>query len=98
MALVDSIKHLKPCPEPVWWLNEQERKGVKDRQALWDDCPKWEWLVWLMEKAKPSRSWSKERQPLMRIALDCVDSVHPTGRIAKETQVLRDWMAGKATL
>src|SRR3990167_1321783 len=93
--LSDKISDLKPCRDAVVWLDQQQSP-----QQAWDDCPRGDWMLWLIGKQIKSESWSDGRKSLLACALDCAGTVKHrwSNQTVAAVTILRSWIAGEATV
>jgi hypothetical protein len=61
--LLDS---LSACIEAREWASQQT-----DADAAWDNCERGDWMLWLVERANPTKPWSEERKPIAFCACEC---------------------------
>jgi hypothetical protein len=94
---IENLKKLRPCPEALNWVLEQN-----DPQQAWDDCERGDWMLWLLGKIAKGLT-SKSRKQLVLIACECarlklkhVPEGEARPRIAIETA--EAWTRGEATL
>ncbi|MGB1225791.1 MAG: putative immunity protein, partial [Mycobacterium sp.] len=59
-TIAQQIAHLAPCDPAVRWLADRT-----DMQQSWDDCPRGDWLLWLLERA------GADRKQTVLAACDC---------------------------
>lgn len=48
--IADRIAHLLPCDEAVTWLGDRT-----DLDAAWAECPRADWMVWLLGRTRADR-------------------------------------------
>ncbi len=95
-----ALEAMSPCGDASKWVKDNPRLTANE---LWDACPRGDWMLWLIGKGVASPPWSDERKPLLACALDCAETVkHLWPKAAKKqitaaVNVLRKWIAGKAT-
>jgi hypothetical protein len=65
------LAKLNTCSEAIKWVKNKTAKEA------WDTCQRGDWMLQLIGKTDKSNNWSKERKPLVQIALDCAMLVEP---------------------
>jgi len=90
--LAAKIDHLRPCYDAREWLSQQT-----DPQQAWNDCPRGDWMLWLIGKHIKSEPWSDDRKPFLACCLDCAATVSHLwpAATAEAVAALRQWIAGE---
>ncbi|MGB0973329.1 MAG: hypothetical protein ACPGVG_20610, partial [Mycobacterium sp.] len=60
MTINKRIAHLRPCEGAVLWLGRR-----RNMQKAWDECPRGEWMLWLLERT------GADRKQTVLAACDC---------------------------
>ncbi len=97
--LASVLKSLGACKGSVEWA---QRYGT-DRLRAWQECPRADWLLWLLGRLNQGGPWSDLRKPLVACCLDVAATVQHLwpqqhrASMADAVAVLRRWTNGQAT-
>lgn len=96
-TLAYRVHNLYPCSDAIEWLKQY---NLDESERAWKECPRGDWMLWLIGKQCRPNAWSAERQKLLACCLDCAElakhlwPAREYKKIAKAAQSLRNWIAG----
>lgn len=99
MKFIDQLKSVDACSDAIKWAQDHP-----SARKAWNACPRGDWLLWILGRTINCEPWTDGRKPLLACALDCAETVKhlrpktQAGKIADSVNVLREWIAGKATV
>ena len=97
-TVADLIRHLKPCQDALQWA-----ANYTNPVQAWNECPRGDWMLWLLGKTNHSNPWTDGRKALLACCLDCAETAKhlwPEKQlevISMSVAVLRCWIAGTAS-
>lgn len=90
------LNGLDACPEAVAWVEE------RDLRAAWQECPRADWMLWLLGKMAGKEGWPTRAQVAAAVC-DCAETALkfvPAGeeRPRRAISMARHYLRGEAAL